>query len=84
MADRTSAANFSAIFRMLAARYKKHIGQEGGMGRRAEILGIARDVWDISSNCDFCPEQMGCDDELRLLDLLVGGEYRDFGKPVEK
>jgi hypothetical protein len=80
MADRTSAANFSNIFKMLAKRYKKQIGQDTGMVKRAEILGVARDVWNISINSDFSPEQMGCDEELRVLDLLTDAGYADYDR----
>ena len=55
MADRTSAALFSEIFGYLAGE--------------SELTAI--DVWNMTCGYDFDPYQMGCDDALEKLGLMV-------------
>lgn len=67
MADRTSAEIFSRLFEELA--------KPGELSKKK----LVKEMWEFSSNFDFCPSQMDIDDILIELGLAyVVCEEHDF------
>ena len=61
MSDRESAAIYSEVFELLASDPTE------------QHKTWALKLWKASFECDFSQEQMGCDKELKKLDLAIDG-----------
>lgn len=66
MADRTSARIFSQIFTLLAK------------DPTDEHKEIAKEIWELSCECDFSPPQMDADEACIALGIAIKGIDYDY------
>ena len=70
MSDKTSAEIFGLIFNLLAKQPKSN-------------QKLAAKIWKISSQYDFHPCQMGCNDALKKLGLAVISSVSSDNQDIE-